>query len=265
MEYSLAPVMSDEGARALSEIPVGHYHEVMETGHPVRRAWHILKFTRVLELCDLGPGAIIDVGCFAGSLLSLATPDRFPRQLGVDILPDQIAWANEHFGTEYREFKHTPSLDSLRSLKSTFDYATSVEVIEHLTATEIRELFLGVARLLVPGSGRFVLSTPNYVSTWPVLELLLNKMSDVDYSEQHITKFTFFSLEKKLREIVPELDRYFELELKTTTHFISPFMAMFGVDTAKTVGSIVPHQKWRMPFGNLVLFRLKRTTEPFSD
>ena len=253
--------MSDGPSRELEQIPVGHYHRVMEGGHPVRRAWHLLKFQRVLDLCDGPPGALLDVGCFAGSLLSLAPQDRFPRQLGVDILPEQVAFATQHFGTPYRSFQHLASLAELGQLPGGFDHATCVEVIEHLTPAEIRTLFLGVARALVKG-GHFILSTPNYASTWPVLELLLNRVSDVDYSEQHITKFTFFNLKRKLRDIVPELDQLFTFELVTTTHWVSPFLAVFGVEAATRVGSAVPHARWWMPFGNLVLFRLRRTDAP---
>lgn len=241
--------MNQKSPGTLEEIPVGHYHRVMESGHPVRRAWHLLKFSRVLDLCDNPGGALLDVGCFAGSLLSMASEERFHRQLGVDILAEQVAFAQAHFGTPFRRFQHIETLSELGKLEGPFAHATCVEVIEHLRPEEIRELFLGVAKLLEPGVGRFVLSTPNYASTWPLLELALNRLSDVDYSEQHITRFTYFGLEKKLKAVVPELGRLFELELVTTTHLLSPFLAVFGGERATRIGSFVPHAKWRMPMG----------------
>jgi 2-polyprenyl-3-methyl-5-hydroxy-6-metoxy-1,4-benzoquinol methylase len=260
-DTALRPMTSKE----LADIPVGHYHRVMESGHPVRRAWHLLKFTRVLDLCNEGPGPLLDVGCFAGSLLSRAEEAQFPRQLGVDILPEQVAFANASFGTPFRKFEAIGKLSALRRIEGGYDYATCVEVIEHLEPKEIRTLFVEVARLLTPGRGRFVLSTPNYTSTWPVLELLLNRLSDVDYSEQHITRFTWFGLERQLKDIVPELDKYFTFEVKTTTHLVSPFLAVFGVETATKVGSLVPHSRWGSPFGNLVLVRLLRNGRPFDE
>src|SRR4030095_16274105 len=108
--------MSDS-SKELAAIPVRHYHRVMESGNPVRRAWHLLKFRRVLDAFPPGPGlALLDVGCSAESLLSLADETRFSRQLGVDILPEQIQFATEHFGNERRRFKTIGSLAELPSL-----------------------------------------------------------------------------------------------------------------------------------------------------
>lgn len=252
-------------SRGISEIPVGHYQRVMESGHPIRRAWHLLKFSRVLDLCNVGPGNLLDVGCFAGSLLSRASETQFPRQVGVDILPEQIQFANTSFGTPYRRFQRIGGLADLRDLEEKFDYATSVEVVEHLRPDEIRTLFVETARVLAPGSGRFVLSTPNYLSMWPVLELLLNRFSDVDYSEQHITRFTFFNFERRIAEMVPECARYFVIEVKTTTHLLTPFLAVFGVEFSTRVGALLPHGTWKNPFGSLVLVRLRRNETPFKE
>lgn len=250
--------------KELAEIPVGHYHRVMESGNPIRRAWHLLKFRRVLDAFPPGPGlSLLDIGCFAGSLLSLADETRFTRQLGVDILPEQIAFANEHFGTEHRRFQTIRSLEDLPALPGPFDCASAIELIEHITPVEIHALFQGAATLLVPGTGSFILSTPNYLSTWPLLELGLNRFSDVDYSEQHITRFDRLTVKSRLGRIVPELERWFRWDLVTTTHLLTPFAAaVLGVERACRVGSSVPHSRWFMPFGNLILMRLTRTHEP---
>lgn len=245
--------------RKLTDIPAGHYHDVMERGNPVRRTWHLLKFVRVLEVLPPGPGlSLLDIGSFAGSLLSLASETRFSRQLGVDILPEQIAYANRRFGTAHRSFRHLRSLRELADLGERFDCVTCVEVIEHLSTDDIRSLFEGVAKVLVRGTGVFVLTTPNYSSLWPLLELGLNYMSDVDYSEQHITKFTWFDFRAKLARIVPRLTEDFEIDLMTTTHLLTPFVAgVVGVESALEIASAVPHGRWHVPFGNLILARFR--------
>ncbi|MGZ5958774.1 MAG: SAM-dependent methyltransferase [Myxococcaceae bacterium] len=253
-----------ESTKDLAAIPVGHYHQVMERGNPIRRAWHLLKFQRVLDAFPPGPGlSLLDVGCFAGSLLSLADQTRFSRQLGVDILPEQIQFANAHFGTAQRHFQTIHTLEDLSALPGTFDCVSTIELIEHVTPSEIAVLFRGAARLLVPGRGVFVLSTPNYLSAWPLLELGLNHFSDVDYSEQHITRFNRLSVKSKLERMVPELGRWFRWDLVTTTHLLTPFAAPFlGVERACQLGEAVPHSRWFMPFGSLILMRLTRTAEP---
>lgn len=248
----------DDAARQLEAIPVGHYHEVMESGHPVRRAWHLLKFTRVLEALPPGPNlSILDIGCFAGSFLSLCDEGRFSRQVGVDILPEQVQFATERFGTPFRKFEHIASLEALKALDGPFDCVTSIEVIEHLTEAQIEALIEGAFAQLEPG-GRLVLSTPNYASTWPLLEVLLNRISDVAYDEQHITKFTYFDCDTKLRRIAPRLGTDFELEFKTTTHLATPFLAFAGVERSRQLSTFVDHRTWKVPFGNLVLMSWKK-------
>jgi SAM-dependent methyltransferase len=80
-------------------IPLGYYDEMMKSGHPIRRCWHRQKFSRVIAALPKGEGqSILDIGCFAGTFLSLLPREQFPRQLGVDILPKQIAWASERYG-----------------------------------------------------------------------------------------------------------------------------------------------------------------------
>lgn len=248
-----------EGARKLESIPVGHYHDVMLTGHPVRRAWHRLKFTRVLELLPRENGqSILDIGCFAGTFLSIVDEQRFTRQVGVDILAEQVQYAQDHFGDAHRKFVHVQNVREIDSkVEGQFDNVTLIEVIEHLTPSEIDETLKQAAKKLRPG-GRLVMSTPNYASTWPALEVALNKMSDVTYDEQHITRFTYFDAEKKLANISSAIRDDFQFELKTTTHLVSPFLAVLGVDFASRVSSLVGHKSWKMPFGNLVMLSYTR-------
>jgi 2-polyprenyl-3-methyl-5-hydroxy-6-metoxy-1,4-benzoquinol methylase len=241
-----------------SSIPEGYYDHILHDGHPIRRLWHVSKFERVLDYLPAGPGlSIIDVGCFAGTFLSMAPPERFTRQLGVDILPSQIEYANRHYGASYRRFLHVPNIAELSRVSERFDCATLIEVIEHLGEAEIRNLLERLAVLLQPG-GRLVITTPNYASTWPLLEWVLNRVSEVSYAEQHLTRFTFFNMSRRLGAICPALDATFDIELKTTTHFVTPFVAGLSFEGARRLSRLVPHRHWRLPFGNLVLMVLRR-------
>lgn len=239
-------------------IPAGYYDQVMRQGNPIRRLWHVSKFERVIDYLPSAPEqSILDIGCFAGTFLSLLPKERFSRQLGVDILPAQIDYANRTYGSSFRSFRHVPSITHLRTIEGRFDCVTLIEVIEHLQPSEIRDLFAELARLIRPG-GKLVLTTPNYASSWPILEQILNRLSEVSYEEQHITRFTYFNMERRLSSLYPALDEQFVLDLKTTTHFISPFLAGLSYEWARGLSRLVPHTSWRNPFGNLVLMVLTR-------
>src|SRR5262245_49264135 len=118
-----ATVTGDSAQRFNYEgIPKGYYDAVLREGHPIRRLWHMSKFERVLDyLPREGGHSILDIGCFAGTFLSLVDEARFSRQLGVDILPDQIAYASANYGTPFRRFEHVESIVHLSAIKEMFE------------------------------------------------------------------------------------------------------------------------------------------------
>jgi 2-polyprenyl-3-methyl-5-hydroxy-6-metoxy-1,4-benzoquinol methylase len=212
------------------------------------------------------PGqSILDIGCFAGTFLSLLPPQRFSRQLGVDILEKQVAYANQRFGASYRSFRYLPQIRDLAQIEEQFDCVTLIEVIEHLTEEEIRELFWQInARLKT--DGLLILSTPNYASFWPILEIAVNRLSDVSYEEQHITKFNYFSCVSKLQRILPTLADHFQLAGRTTTHFLAPFLAAVSFQGAMKISRMLPIGTWKNAFGNLILLSFrKRNALELSD
>jgi len=245
-----------------SRIPVGFYDQVLRGGNPIRRLWHLSKFERVLDCLPSRPGAsVLDVGCFAGSFLSLVPEARFQRQLGVDILPDQVEYARRHHGTAFRTFQHVPDVQALERLEGTFDCVTLIEVIEHLQPEEAGLLLRALAHRVAPG-GLLAITTPNYASAWPVIEWLLDRLSEVKYEEQHVSRFTYFSVERRLRAIHPGIFDDFELEMKTTSHFATPFLAGVSFRLAHWLSRLVPHRSWHLPFGSLILLLLRRRGGP---
>ncbi|MDC3379226.1 class I SAM-dependent methyltransferase [Planctomycetota bacterium] len=240
-----------------SGIPEGYYDRIFREGTPVRRCWHLLKFSRVVECFPPEGGAILDVGCFAGTFLSTISKDEFGRQLGVDILPRQIEYAQREFGASFREFRAIRSVDEIRELGETFDCVTSIEVVEHLSPDEIRRLLDAISSVLRPG-GTLIMSTPNYLSGWPLLEIVLNRLSDVDYTEQHITKLDYLTVFSRLREIYPSFDSKFSIDFKATSHLLAPWLAPLSMGLATGVSKLIPHTRWRMPFGLLLIVRLTR-------
>ena len=256
---SVGPRPTDEDKNFdYDSIPLGYYQQVIESGNPIRRAWHLQKFKRVIDCLPKSSGqSILDIGCFAGTFLSMLPENTFSGQLGVDILEKQIGYANGRFGTPYRSFRHLRNVADLARINQTFDCVTLIEVIEHLTEAQIRELFRQATARLKDG-GVLVLSTPNYASLWPVLEILLNRLSEVSYEEQHITKFNYVTCVAKLRRLSEVLADDFELIGKTTTHFMAPFLAAFSLQGAMKVSRMFPWRAWKNPFGSLILLSFRK-------
>ena len=63
-----------------------------------------------------------------------------------------------------------------------------IELIEHIDNRDLNHLLKECKRVLNK-NGNIYLSTPNYLSLWPILEFFLNKVSPVDYKHEHINKF----------------------------------------------------------------------------
>ena len=126
-----------------SKIPEGYYQDVAEKGTPIRRAWHLQKFERVLGCLPKTPGqSILDIGCFAGTFLSLLPEEIFCSQLGVDIIESQVAYANRRFGSPCRSFRCIRHIEDLAQIDRMFDCITLIEVIEHLDKPTICETLL---------------------------------------------------------------------------------------------------------------------------
>ena len=239
-------------------IPEGYYQNIVDTGNPLRRAWHLQEFERIISYLPNTPNqSILDIGCFAGTLLSLLSEEHFKIQLGVDILEKQVAYAKRRFGTPYRSFRYIRDICEVAEIDQTFDCITVTQVIEHLETAEICELFRQINAKLKK-NGVLAVSTPNYASLWPALEIIVNRLSDISYEEQHITKFNYFTCVSKLRRICPEIFEHFELTTKTTTHFASWMIAAISYTLSMKISRILPHKVWKNPFGNLILLFFRK-------
>jgi 2-polyprenyl-3-methyl-5-hydroxy-6-metoxy-1,4-benzoquinol methylase len=241
-----------------STIPLGYYDQIAARRKGMRSFWHYLKFRRIVDGIDQPAGSILDIGCFAGTFLGMVPPDLVAGQTGVDILPEQIGYARQKYGTDYRKFYEIKNLNDLNFIPDqSLDYITSIEVIEHLTRDEILELFDFTFRKLKPG-GKLILTTPNYFSAWPFLEVILDLVSKVKYEEQHVTRFNYFNLERKFSEIYQAFGSQFFIDVKTTTHFFTPLIAMFSFRIAEKAARLITHRHWRLPLGSLLLIQILR-------
>jgi len=239
-------------------IPSGYYDNIALRKKGIRSFWHHLKFSRVIAALGKSNNSILDIGCFGGTFLGMIPETTFSKQVGIDILEEQIEYANKKYGTHFRKFFLTEDIKSNGfSVDGYFDVITLIEVVEHLTKPQIAEIITFAHNKLKPG-GRLIITTPNYASAWPLIEFVLNKLSDVKYEEQHITRFNYFNVFSKLSQIIPDFNTMFQPDFKTTTHLLTPFIADISFNIAARISSSVSPGKWKIPLGALILLQCTR-------
>ena len=105
--------------------------------HPNRLyQWHLEAFLKEVYhlLQQTNAQSVLDAGCGEGFVTSfLAQQDPALRLTGVDLSPEAIAYAQEHFGEQVR-FR-TGSVYKLPFSDNSFDTVLCSEVLEHLDET----------------------------------------------------------------------------------------------------------------------------------
>jgi 2-polyprenyl-3-methyl-5-hydroxy-6-metoxy-1,4-benzoquinol methylase len=177
-------------------IPSGYYDAVFRRGRGIQSKWHHLKFRRVMEEIE-GYERHLDVGCGPGTLIG-QLDERF-SSTGIDISTTAIDYACRAYASESKQF-FAVSAQALPDECRDYDAATIVEVVEHLAPADLDEvLHATIGRLRL--GGKLVVTTPNFHSAWPLVQMLVNRVGEVDYDVQHINRFT----RRRLRELLEDV------------------------------------------------------------
>ncbi len=226
-------------------IPVGYYDSVFKRQQGIQSRWHHDKFARIRA--ELEPGTLLDIGCGPGTFIGSLSSEA--HAIGVDISEQQILYAREHNGGTGRTFTvcGEPPFDFA---DDTFDTVTLIELIEHLEHDHCVTLLKEARRVLKPGGDMFV-STPDYSGLWPYLETLVNRLGDVSYEDQHITRFNK-SMMRNLLETAG-----LEVSWIENYQFLSPFAAAFGWKAADLAHAMEPGWLVRR-FGFLLLAKASK-------
>jgi SAM-dependent methyltransferase len=175
-------------------IPDGYYDLAYRRRRGIQSKWHHLKFKRVVEEME-GHPRHLDVGCGPGTLIGLLD-GRFVST-GIDTSTTQIAYACREYERESKRFLAV-SVRALPDDYGDYDVATVVEVIEHLSSADLDDVLRATIERLSPG-GKLIVTTPNFRSAWPLVEMLVNRFGEVDYNLQHINRFTPTLLQQLLQ------------------------------------------------------------------
>lgn len=229
------------GAFDYGTIEAGYYDRVFHRRGGIQSKWHHHKFAYIRE--RIHPGCRhLDIGCGPGTFIG--TIGDGVQSTGVDIAAPQIHYARANYGSDRKHFEIVRP-GELPFPDSSFDIATSVELLEHLTPDDGHNLLAEAKRVLEPG-GTLYLTTPDYGGAWPLLEKLLNRVSNVSYEEQHITHFTLESLGSFLERagFGPVMVERYQL--------LSPFLAPLGWEFADRFARIEP--RWLTSRFGFLLF-----------
>ena len=185
-----------DGGFDYETIPDGYYDAVYRRSRGIQSKWHHLKFRRVVEEMQ-GHQRHLDVGCGPGTLIG-SLGDRF-ISTGIDVSTNQIDYARRVYASESKRF-FAVSARALPDDCRDYDVATVVEVVEHLAPAELDDVLRGTIARLRPG-GKLVLTTPNFRSAWPLVQMLVNRLGKLNYDSQHINRFT----PRRLRQLLQQL------------------------------------------------------------
>jgi SAM-dependent methyltransferase len=201
----------------------GYYDAVYRRGRGIQSKWHHLKFRRVIEEME-GHRRHLDVGCGPGTLIGLL--DHRFISTGIDISTAEIDYARCEHESESKRFFALPA-HALPDECRDYDVATIVEVIEHLAPVELDGVLRTTIERLRLG-GKLVVTTPNFHSAWPVVQMLVDRLGELNYAPQHINGFTAPRLRQLLQDLGLE-------DVRVRSYLaLAPFVAPLGWRLADT-------------------------------
>lgn len=198
-----------------NSIEHGFYDKIFNKKKGVRSAWHHIKFNFIKNKIEKN-NLHLDIGCGPGTFISLL---KNKLSIGVDISSKQISYAKKNYGSKKKKFLLLKK--KIPSKKIFYDSVSIIELIEHLPDKKISQLLNETYRVLKPG-GKIFITTPNYLSMWPFIEIFVNKISNISYDHQHINKFNRYNI----RKIIDT--KKFRIKSKKSFMLISPFLAIFS-------------------------------------
>ncbi|MDD2672729.1 MAG: class I SAM-dependent methyltransferase [Syntrophales bacterium] len=202
----------------------GYYHLALKN-NPIQRFWHSKKFELVSTKINRAPA--VDVGSGPGAFFNIHG-DFEGLKINLDYSFGQLSYSRK---INPGVFHINASATDLPFPSESLFTVLLIETIEHFDEEGFNKILKEILRVLKKG-GKAVISTPNYKSIWPFLELIVSAVGPVNYMKQHITHFDIRKLGKTLEE------RGFRITDKKTILIISPFLAVFSRQFAEFVFKI---------------------------
>ena len=199
----------------------GYYDIIFKREKGIQSAWHHIKFNFIKNKVT-DTKAHLDIGCGPGTFLGILKK----KAIGIDVAHNQVKYAKKQYSN--KKIKFLTYKNKLPIKSKTIESISMIELIEHIDNQDLEQLLKECKRVLKK-NGYICLSTPNYLSLWPLLEFFLNKVSKVNYAHEHINKFN----KNRLRDVMRK-NGFEVLELKSFM-LISPFLAFISFKFAKSM------------------------------
>lgn len=216
-------------------IPGDYQYQALIRGHIIQRFWHDNKLTLLHIIGDFSDRDIVlDAGCGSGNV-SFYLAEKVREVVGLDISKETVIFTTNHakkMGLKNAVFK----VANLKKIPYKENYFTKVilfEVVEHLGRPDYQKILSEVYRVMKRG-GLLYITTPNKISSWPIIEWTLDTFRLVPLlkNNQHILEFTFPQLEKAL------IEHKFKLECSGSINHLSPFISPLSWTLAKKIFNI---------------------------
>ncbi len=202
-----------------NSVEEGYYDKIYKKNAGVQSAWHHIKFNYIKNRISKSKKHL-DVGCGPGTFLGILKK----KAVGIDIAKNQINYAKKNYSNKKLKFLTYKNKFPIKS--NSVDTISLIELIEHLDNKDLSFL-LRECKRVIKNNGKLYITTPNYYSLWPLLEIILNLVSPINYKHEHINKFN----KKKLIMTIKSNG----FQVLTTNNFIlfSPFFAFFSFKISK--------------------------------
>jgi len=169
-------------------VPAGTY-DLPRNAWSLRYLWHHRKFLSVVDsIKSMISGdsliCILDLGCGSGVFFRDYVEDSYMK-VGYDISQAQLEYARKQNGKAFFSSDLEDIVKHINTMpKSLKVICVSVELLEHLSISEISEINSFLKRISRPIQG-LVCTTPNRESFWPLLEKIIDRVLGTDYHLQH--------------------------------------------------------------------------------
>ncbi len=109
---------------------------------------------------------LLDIGCGWGALIVHAAKHYGVYATGVTLSPSQAAWARDVVERECLQNQVRVLVQDYRATEGTFDAVSSIEMVEHVGAKNLREYFATAHRVLKDGGVFCVQASTNRKIEW---------------------------------------------------------------------------------------------------